>query len=150
MAVRIAVSACLLGYPTAYDGLPRTSRKILEVLSSKDVELIAFCPEFYLFGTPRKPIEIEGGNGFDFIQGEARLLNNEGDDLTENGLKIAKRLSQMIEILRPDVAYLREKSPFCGVSKIYDGSFSGKLVKGPGIAAAVLIRCGIKVQGVED
>lgn len=150
MAVRIVISACLLGYPTAYDGLSRKSRKICEVLERNDTEIIVFCPEFYLFSVPRKPIEIAGGTGLDLIRGNARLLNSDGSDLTKHGLKIAKTLFQIIKVLKPDIAYLRERSPFCGVSKIYDGSFSGRLVKGPGIAAAIFYKCGVHVEGVED
>ncbi len=35
-------------------------------------------------------------------------------------------------------AVLKERSPSCGPGKIYDGSFTGKLVRGDGLTAALL------------
>ena len=37
-----------------------------------------------------------------------------------------------------------------GIKQIYDGSFSGKLIKGQGVFAEMLKRAGIKIVDVED
>ena len=49
-----------------------------------------------------------------------------------------------------DLAILQSRSPTCGVHKIYDGSFSGVLIKGQGLFAKELIRKGLKVMDSED
>lgn len=43
-------------------------------------------------------------------------------------------------------AVLKEKSPSCGSSLIYDGSFTGTLRPGVGVTAALLLRNGITVR----
>lgn len=45
---------------------------------------------------------------------------------------------------------LQSRSPSCGVNEIYDGTFSGCLVKGKGIFAAMLEEEGIRAVDVED
>ena len=47
-----------------------------------------------------------------------------------------------------DMAYLKQNSPTCGCGRIYDGSFSGKLKKGNGIFAELLLSNGIDVVAV--
>jgi len=41
-------------------------------------------------------------------------------------------------------------SPSCGCGKIYDGTFSGKIIKGDGITTALLKKNKIKVIPEED
>ena len=45
---------------------------------------------------------------------------------------------------------LQSRSPTCGVNQIYDGSFSGKLIRGRGIFAKALIDAGYDVIDSED
>jgi len=47
-------------------------------------------------------------------------------------------------------AILKARSPSCGVGQIYDGSFSGRLVEGDGVTAALLKREGIIVKSEEE
>ena len=49
-----------------------------------------------------------------------------------------------------DLAILQSRSPSCGVKEIYDGSFSGKKIKGQGVFAKLLSAHGIKVLDAED
>ncbi len=42
-------------------------------------------------------------------------------------------------------AILKANSPSCGIGKIYDGTFSGKLVDGNGVFAGMLSSMGIEV-----
>lgn len=49
-----------------------------------------------------------------------------------------------------EVAVLQSRSPSCGVKEIYDGSFSGRKVKGQEIFAKMLMEQGIKVINVEE
>jgi uncharacterized protein YbbK (DUF523 family) len=43
------------------------------------------------------------------------------------------------------VAVLKEGSPSCGSSFVYDGSFSGRRVQGPGVTTALLREAGVAV-----
>ena len=52
--------------------------------------------------------------------------------------------------LRTRCARDTTKSPSCGLKQRYDGTFSGKLVEGPGVTAELLIRNGFHCIDVED
>ena len=47
-------------------------------------------------------------------------------------------------------AILKESSPSCGSSLIYDGSFSGKKIKGMGICALLFKQNGIIIYSEDD
>ena len=47
-------------------------------------------------------------------------------------------------------AVLKERSPSCGSGEIYDGTFSGCLVPGDGVTAALLKQNGIAVYGESE
>ena len=48
---------------------------------------------------------------------------------------------------RPLLAILKNKSPSCGHGRIYDGTFTGTLVPGDGMAAELLKKNGVTVYG---
>ena len=45
------------------------------------------------------------------------------------------------------MALLKERSPSCGMGKIHDGSFQGRIVDGSGVTAELLTAHGIAVYG---
>lgn len=47
-------------------------------------------------------------------------------------------------------AVLQSRRPTCGVNQVYDGSFSGKLIKGSGIFVQALKDAGYRVIDAED
>ena len=49
-----------------------------------------------------------------------------------------------------DGAILQSRSPSCGHGKIYDGTFTGKLIAGDGVTRALLKKNGIKVWNDQD
>ena len=49
-----------------------------------------------------------------------------------------------------DLAVLQPRSPSCGVTQIYDGSFSKRLVPGSGVFAAKLLRAGVRCVEAGD
>jgi uncharacterized protein YbbK (DUF523 family) len=51
----------------------------------------------------------------------------------------------MARLLRADFAVLKSRSPSCGKKNVYDGTFSGVLVEGPGITAQMLMDAGFMV-----
>jgi len=133
------VSACLAGVKCRYDGNAKPDRKIMEMVKSG--KAIPVCPE-QLGGlpTPRPATELINGRAFTYDGRDVTVALRKG---AAEALKIAK-LSGCKE------AVLKAKSPSCGSGEIYDGSFSGKLVKGDGITAALLKKNGIKVKTEEE
>ena len=51
---------------------------------------------------------------------------------------------------KPDLVILQPRSPSCGVGTVYDGTFSGKLVPGNGVFAALASENGLRVANVEQ
>jgi len=108
---------------------------------------ISACPE--LMGgieTPRNPCEIVDGDGYDVLDGRARVMNKQGEDKTEAFIAGAKKFLVFLQVKGADVVYLKKNSPSCGAGMIYDGTFSGTLRAGDGVTAALLKRCGITVE----
>lgn len=138
---KILVSACLLGFNTRYDGKSITNQKILDLLNNPDNIIIPVCPE-QLGGlsTPRSPSEIIGD----------KLINKDGIDVTSNYNNGANITLEIAKINKVDYCILKQKSPSCGFGKIYDGSFSGKLIDGNGVTAKLLIDNGFKVYSDEE
>ena len=137
--MRIAVSACLLGVNCRYCGESNLNEKIAELL--KEHELIPLCPE-QLGGlpTPREPNEILNG----------RVMDKSGKDNTEAFLRGAEETLRIMKFLNCKHAILKERSPSCGSGKIYDGTFSRKVIDGSGFTASLLMKNGIKVANEEN
>lgn len=96
------------------------------------------CPE-QLGGlpTPRVPSERRDG----------RVVSRAGEDVTDafrRGAEEALRIARENGCRR---ALLKTNSPSCGSGTIYDGSFSGTLTGGYGVAAELLIHEKIEVFG---
>lgn len=131
--MKILVSACLLGENCKYNGKNNFNSLVAELANS--FEIIPICPE--VFGgltTPRLPSEING----EFV------INEAGVDVTYEFNKGANLALQIA--LKENIKYaiLKEKSPSCGVNKIYDGNFNGTLLTGKGITCQLLEKNGIK------
>lgn len=150
---KILVSACLLGMPCRYNGKAKLNEKLVALLKGNCA--ITLCPEMLSgMGIPRGPFEIKGGSGKDVIDGNAKIISKEGTDFTKEFIDGCDRA---LDIIRTDIeedkisfAILCEKSPSCGVSRIYDGSFEGKKIKGEGIFTSMLQEKGIKCISSDD
>ncbi|TQQ84351.1 DUF523 domain-containing protein [Peptacetobacter hominis] len=145
----IAVSACLLGIDCKYSGGNNRNEKVIEFV--KDKPFIAICPE-QMGGlcTPRNPSEIKGGRGEDVLDKKATVISNTGSDVTENFVKGAVESFKLAELSGVDMAILKNGSPSCGSSRIYDGSFSGVKISGEGVTTALFRKNGIKVISEDD
>jgi len=143
----ILVSACLSGVKCAWDGKERLSPEI-KALADQGL-VMAVCPEV-LGGRaiPRTKTEISGGSGEDVLAGRAKVLDERGKDVTDEFMKGARKALEIARKNNIKKAILKSKSPSCGVGKIYDGSFSGKLIDGNGVTAALLKREGIEINCV--
>ena len=133
------VSACLLGEPTRYDG---KSKPTAEVLSLREkYNLVPVCPEV-LGGlpTPRTPSERVG----------ERVIMRDGCDVTDNFHLGAQRALDICKENNCEFAVLKARSPSCGKSEIYDGSFSGTLKEGEGVFAELLREGGVEIFSEEE
>ncbi len=143
---KILISACLAGDLVRYDGKQKRIRDQLFNKWLQQGRLVKVCPEVSGgLATPRPPAQIVGGKGLDVICGNAKVQSIDGQDVTRQfliGAELALNIAQENNI---QIAILKEKSPSCGVSQIYDGSFSGNKIPGSGVTSALLRRNGIKV-----
>lgn len=104
------------------------------------------CPEeIGGLSTPREPAEIIGGDGKDVLDGNARVVTISGHDVTEQFLRGAHITLNKALAVNARIVVLKESSPSCGSTMIYDGTFTGKKIVGNGVTAALLKRTGIKV-----
>jgi uncharacterized protein YbbK (DUF523 family) len=147
----ILVSACLLGQHVRYDGTSaRVESSVLEDWAAEG-RAIAFCPEVAAGGSvPRPAAEIVGGDGHQVLDGRARVIDATGRDVTSAFTEGARGALSAALASGARAAILKEGSPSCGSNWTHDGSFSGQLVTGPGVAAALLERNGIRVFGEHE
>jgi len=144
--VKILVSACLLGLPTRFDLLSKPCDKILNLLEKHVI--IPVCPEqLGGLGTPRPPSEIQGGKGWN---GEEKVINIKGEDVTENFVRGAELTVKIARLLKVDLVILKSGSPSCGVHEVYDGTFTKNLVRGSGVTAWFLKKEGFHVVDEND
>jgi len=143
------VSACLLGICTRYDGGCRPIPQLIQ-LAARGLA-VPVCPEVAGgLSVPRPPAEIVGGDGQAVLDGQARVLTIDGQDVTEAFLAGARQALETAQRLGIQQAVLKEDSPSCGCRRIYDGTFSDRMVSGQGVTAALLQRNGITVLSEEE
>jgi uncharacterized protein YbbK (DUF523 family) len=134
--MNILVSACLLGVNCRYNGTSKLHEEILELM--KIHQLVPVCPEIYGgLQTPREPSERVGD----------KILTRLGVDVTENFDRGASEIGELAKLYDCNYAILKERSPSCGYGKIYDGTFSDRLVDGNGVLAELLAKQGVKIIG---
>ena len=141
----VLVSACLLGLPTRYDG------KLLEGIPLperfKGRLLIPVCPE-QLGGlpTPRPRNELRCGAGADVLEDRARVINEDGLDVSGNFLRGARAACEIATMLGVREALLKDGSPSCGVTRI---TVDGRETAGLGVTAAALANLGLALQHLD-
>ena len=135
----VAVSACLLGHNCKYNGKNNLNAKVLNFV--KDKTVVPVCPE--MMGglpCPRSACEISGD----------RVLTADGTDCTESFIRGAELALKTVLESKAELVILQSRSPSCGVKEIYDGSFSGRLIKGQGLFARLAAENGLTVIDAED
>jgi len=143
---KILVSACLLGEKVRYDGLVVPVSKMMTGILRSTSVIIPFCPEVAGgLPVPRNSAEISGKDGFDVLDGKSIIKNKSGDDVTLFYLNGAAKTLETAIKNNIKAAILKEKSPSCGKSLIYDGTFTKTLKSGKGVTAALFERNGIHV-----
>ncbi len=95
---------------------------------------LPFCPECAGgLPTPRTPCEIVCAS-----DGKRTVISRTGVDCTDEycrGAQAALALCRQYELVG---AILKDGSPSCGVTRIYDGTHTGQRIPGQGITAALL------------
>ena len=124
--IKVLISACLLGDKVKYSGGNNLMPELVRLLEKYNVKIVKICPECFAgLPIPRVPSEIR----------EDKVFSKDGRDITEEFLSGAEKTYQIAKIKQVDFAILKERSPSCGSSYIYDGSFSGKVIQGQGLTA---------------
>jgi uncharacterized protein YbbK (DUF523 family) len=131
----IIVSACLAGSRCAHDGKARTCAEVAALVKSG--KAVPVCPEVLGgFPVPRECIELRNG----------RAVTESGMDVTEGVKRGAMKALEAAKRAGCRRAILKARSPSCGCGKIYDGTFSGRLVAGDGMFAKLLVESGIRTE----
>ncbi len=126
---KVIISACLLGHLCRYDGKTKKTTEIVDAF--KDYEIIPFCPEAPLFGTPRERISVIE------INNENRIItDNSNRDVTD---ELKNEINSFIkQYPDADRIVLKSKSPSCGLGTTpILNTQKEKLHNGNGIAADI-------------
>lgn len=125
--MNVLISACLAGIACRYNGKAATCLLPSELISCHT--LIPFCPEVCAgLPTPRDAVELLAG----------KAVSVEGKDLTASFQAGVKKGLALYQAHDCRAAILKSNSPSCGYGRIYDGTFTGRLVAGSGLFAAAL------------
>ena len=128
----VLASACLTGLCTRYDSKIIEAPGVREQM--KEAILIPVCPE-QLGGlpTPRTAADIIDGDGFDVLDGRARVVCKNGTDVTDEFIKGARQVLEIARSQEITKIFLKARSPSCGVGK-------------KGVTAALLERHGFRLE----
>ena len=140
----VLVSACLQGLPCRYNGKPLEVRTLPV---SRD-RMILVCPE-ELGGltTPRSAAFFDHDtSGQGVWNGTARVVTEAGEDRSHAFRIGAQRVLDIAGENGARIAYLKERSPSCGVCQVY---LAREPIPGKGVTTALLERNGIQVVGVD-
>ena len=103
---KVAISACLLGELCRYDGATKENDAVIQAF--KDFEVILFCPEAPVLGTPRERISVI------FKDKQYRVVTD------ETKKDVTALIEDQVDLLvqnHPDLEMiiLKSKSPSCGL-----------------------------------
>ncbi len=126
---KVIISACLLGEVCRYDAKAKQVNEVIEAF--KEYEIIPFCPEAPLFGTPRQRINVVE------VDAEQRIITDESNEDVTQLLK--EEINSFIKKFpHAEQIVLKSKSPSCGLGTTPILSKEKKfLFYGDGIAAGI-------------
>lgn len=135
----LIVSACLANLHCRYDGGSKSCEAILRLVA--EGQAIPVCPE-QLGGlpTPRLPAERIGD----------KIIRKDGTDVSAEFMRGAQEALHMARLVKAKAAILKARSPSCGFGKVYDGSFTGRVVNGNGVFAELCQQAGMEVITEEE
>jgi uncharacterized protein YbgA (DUF1722 family)/uncharacterized protein YbbK (DUF523 family) len=110
--MKLGVSSCLLGNQCRYDGAGSKFGFVVDELA-KYFELVPYCPEEMVFGTPRESIRLVD------VDGEVRVISNKAhNDVTKELTDISKTLAQKAFDDKLCGFIFKAKSPSCGIERV--------------------------------
>lgn len=152
--LRVLLSGCLLGQGCGIDGTDYGMKDALgDFVTLPTIQVFSFCPEDFALGTPRRMPDIHGGDGFDVLDGRARVLDDLGVDISEKMKIGGKAMLDFALQNAVELAILTDMSGACGSQVISDRC---RLVAdrryqiGVGVATATLLRGGIPCVSQRD
>lgn len=138
MLDKILMSSCLLGEVVRYNSERIPLQHPLLTLWHQQKRIIAICPEVSGgLSVPREPAEQQPNSD--------RIITISGVDVSTQFNFGAKQALKLCKHHNIKFAVLKESSPSCGSTFVYDGSFSNNKVLGLGVTSNLLIQEGIKV-----
>jgi len=131
---KLLISSCLIGNNTKYNGKNNYIKEI-EQLKLK-YELIPICPEVLGgLSIPRDPSEINND----------KVISINGKDVTKEFNIGANKALNIALLNNIKYALLKDGSPSCGNTYIYDGTFKNNKIDGIGITTKLLKSHNIKI-----
>lgn len=144
--VKILFSGCLLGELVKYHGGSAFCDNPIIEKWKNEGRIISICPEVSAgLPVPRPSSEIVGGSGIDVLENNARVFSHTGINRTEKFITGAKNTLGIVNLHKIRIAVLKSKSPSCGNNQIYDGTYSGNIIPGSGVTAALLMQNNVTV-----
>jgi len=132
--MKLGVSSCLLGNMCRYDGAGSKDRFVVDVLSNY-FDMVGYCPEDPVFGTPRDTIRLVE------VDGDIRVkVGKSGEDVSQKLQNSSNKLAQKTKDDELCGFILKSKSPTCGMErvKVYQETNSPSEKKGVGLFAKKL------------
>jgi len=139
---KVLISACLLGELCRYDGATKENNAVIDKF--KDCEVIPFCPEAPVLGTPRERISVV------FKDKQYKLITD------ETKIDVTELIERQVDLLvqgHPDLdmIVLKSKSPSCGLGTTPILNENGKiLMYDDGIAVSRLKEKYPEIQIVDE
>lgn len=135
---KILISRCFLGDNVRYNKVVLTLNHPLITLWQKQNRFITICPEVSGgLSIPREPAEIQQSNN--------EIITTSGVNVSKQFNVGSQQALKLCKLHNIRFALLKESSPSCGSTFIYDGSFTNKKILGQGVTSQLLIQHNIKI-----
>jgi uncharacterized protein YbbK (DUF523 family) len=135
--IKIGISACMYGCNVRYN---KKGWDMIQYFGREAGDFIWYpvCPECMAgLGVPRDPIRVAGESGEEVWNGNAKIKNRQGIDVTSQILRGSSVCLEMLKASDVNVFIFMEGSPTCGV---YRTTLKNKrLGKPPGVFGAKLL-----------
>lgn len=94
---------------------------------------------------PRPPVEIVVGDGKAILNGQAKVIESTGNDVTNRFVEGVQKALKFAKEEKIKIAILTDGSPSCGSTFIYDGNFTDNTVPGKGVTSEILEKNGVRI-----
>lgn len=133
---KILISSCFLGNKVRYDGKGKSLTHPLITTWLLQGRLIVICPEM-AGGLPAPRPRAEQLN--------EKVFDEHGHDVSHEFILGANKALALCQKHAIKYAILKEFSPSCGSTQVYNGKFNGQKIAGQGVTARLLSEYGINI-----